>query len=291
MGMQTKGLQLAFLAAIISGVSVFVNKLALADFSSPLAFTATKNFAVGIAIVSFLIFSKKWQQIKTLKINQILKLVLVGIIGGSLPFYLFFTGLSQTSAVNAAILQKTLVLWVALLAVPLLKESLSLFQMAGVLLIFAGNLMIGGFRGFSFNPGEQMILAATLLWAVETVIAKNVLKTVDADLVTSARMGFGSLVLLAFGGWQPVTVSQAGWLAVTGLFLLAYVSLWYRALKFAPAIVVTSVLVLATLITNFLSAKLEIQQTLLMFLGVGLLLSELLWSKRRDFFALSKLKP
>jgi drug/metabolite transporter (DMT)-like permease len=257
---------------------------------NPLTFTTTKNFTVGLLLFSFLIFSKKILLIKSLSLSQISKLVLIGVIGGSLPFYLFFTGLAQTSAVNAAILQKTLVLWVALLAVPFLKEKLSPFQIVGVILLFASNLVVGGFKGFSFNFGEQMILVATILWAVETVIAKKALKTVDVDLVTGARMGLGSLVLVFLGGLQPVTSSQFVSIGVTAVMLLAYVSVWYRALKYAPAVVVTSILVLATLVTNLLSSSINLSQISLMMLGAGLLLSKLLWSKTRDFFAPAKLK-
>lgn len=286
-----KGIKFALLATLVSGVSVYINKFALTAFSSPLNFTATKNFAVGLLIVGVLIISKKWSLIKTLTRGEIGKLVAIGIIGGSLPFYLFFTGLAQTSAVNAAILQKILVLWVAILAIPFLKEKLTLVQGVGILLLFYANTFIGGMGKITFGQGEIMILAATVLWAIETVIAKKALKTVDVDLVTGARMGLGAIILLFFGGLQPLTFPQLSWIAVTAVFLLAYVSFWYRALKFAPATVVTGILVAATLITNFLAAQLPIPQTLVMFLGAGLLFFEPLWSKRQDFFALLWSKP
>ena len=46
----------------------------------------------------------------------------VGVIGGSVPFVLFFEGLARAEATQASFIQKTLVIWVALLAVPLLRE-------------------------------------------------------------------------------------------------------------------------------------------------------------------------
>ena len=51
-------------------------------------------------------------------------LALLGIaaIGGSVPFVLFFEGLSRADATQAAFIHKTLVIWVALIAVPLLGE-------------------------------------------------------------------------------------------------------------------------------------------------------------------------
>ena len=131
-----------------------------------------------------------------------------------------------------------------------------------VALLFYANLLIGGFAKFQF-PGELFVLLATLLWAVEYVLAKKILPEVDPDIVTAARMGFGSLILLAAAavvapaalvrGFIP-TPTQFFWMATTVILLLGYVTTWYRALKFAPVTLVASVLVSATLITNVLSA-------------------------------------
>lgn len=268
-----KGIYLALLAALISGFSIYINKFAVGAISSPLVFTATKNFAVGFLIFAVLLLTKKWKLIKKLTCREIWQLILIGIIGGSLPFYLFFTGLSQTSAVNAAIIQKTLVIWVAILAIPFLKERFSVLQIAAVALLFYSNIFVGGFKGFRSSPGEMMILVATILWAVETVLAKKVLKTVDPDLVTAARMGLGSLVLLtAAGGFTPLTTTQLSWVLITAAILFAYVSIWYRALKYAPATAVSAVLVASTLVTNVLSAKVAIPQNGLLLAGLVLLL-------------------
>jgi len=284
-----KGIQLALLTAFISGFSIFINKFAVDSIKPALTFTASKNIMVAVMIISLLILTKKWRQILSLKKDQAIKLFLIAVIGGSLPFYLFFTGLSQTSAINAAILQKTLVIWVAIIAIPFLKEKLSAVQILAIGVLFGSNIMIGGFRGFSYSQGELMILAATILWAIETVIAKRVLNKVDADIVTGARMGIGSLILFSLSLiTNPKTISsivslnsnQWFWLLLTALSLFAYVSIWYRSLKLAPATTVTAVLVISTLVTNLLSAifithswKLQLtQQGMLMILGISLLI-------------------
>ena len=56
--------------------------------------------------------------------RQWLGVVAVACIGGSVPFVLFFEGLARADATQAAFIHKTLVVWVALLAVPLLRERL-----------------------------------------------------------------------------------------------------------------------------------------------------------------------
>jgi drug/metabolite transporter (DMT)-like permease len=286
---KSKGIYLAFITAVVSGVSIFVNKFAVYAINPPLLFTATKNFYVGLLIVGIIFALGKWQLIKKLTKREIVYLVLIGIVGGSLPFYLFFTGLSQTSAINAALIQKTLVIWVAFLAVPFLKEKVSKTQILAVVLLFGSNLFVGGFKGFQFSQGELFILLATLLWAVETVLAKKILPTVDPDIVTGARMGLGSVLLLtaaaftvpgAFSKGLALSADQWFWMIFTVVSLLAYVTSWYRALKFAPAITVSCVLVSSTLVTNILSAVFVTQswnltlsvQSLVMFVGILLVL-------------------
>lgn len=258
-----KGIYLAFATSVISGVSIFLNKFAVAAIQPPLFFTTTKNIVVGIVLVSIILALRKLPKLRLLKRTDIVRLVFIGIIGGSLPFYLFFTGLSNVPAANAAIIQKSLVLWVVLLAIPLLKEKFSILGAMAVVLLFIGNSFVGGFGGFTFSTGELMILAATLLWAVENVIAKKTLAHVDADIVAAARMGIGAVVLLAatlIANPSSLTTltafdsTQWFWLGITSVLLVGYVTTWYRALALAPATTVTAVLVFSTVITNVLSA-------------------------------------
>jgi drug/metabolite transporter (DMT)-like permease len=283
----TKGIYLAILTAFISGFSNFVNKIAVTSINPPLVFTAEKNAFVGLLIIGILIASFKWKKLRSLSRRDTLFLVLIGIIGGSLPFYLFFTGLSQIPAINGAIIHKTLFIWVAILAVPFLKEKISKLQVLGVLLLFSANFVIGGLVPFKFNTGELFVLLATLLWAVENILAKKILPKVDPDIVTAARMGIGSLILLgasalvapqALSKGLMMTQSQWFWMGITVFLLLGYVTTWYRAIKLAPVTIVASVLVSATLITNVLSAIFITRvwtinmgiQSLLTLLGIGL---------------------
>jgi drug/metabolite transporter (DMT)-like permease len=263
MNLQTKGVYLALITTFVSGFSIFLNKFAVGAIMPPLAFTSVRNAYVGLLIVGLILILGKWRKIREVSKKDSVYLILIGLIGGTLPFYLFFTGITLIPAINAALIHKTLILWVALLAIPLLKERMSRPQIIGIILLFGGNLIVGGFSGFEFSRGELFVLLATMLWAVENIIAKKVLPRVDPDIVTASRMGFGSLVLLGataimvpggLAGAFSLTSTQWIWMMVSVFMLLAYVTSWYRALKIAPATTVASVLVGSTLITNVLSA-------------------------------------
>ncbi len=299
-----KGLYFALLAALISGVANFTNKFAVGVITPPLFFTAIKNVGAGILIVSFILLAGKWQKLRALTKTEIYQLLAIALVGGTIPFYLYFTGLSQVPAINAALIHKTLVIWVAFLAVPLLKERLTKTMLLAVVLLFGGNLLVGGFKMFRLSNGELMILAATILWAAETILAKKTLRNVDPDIVTGVRLGLGSLILVgaslflyprALG--KTFTLSSGQWL----LLLLAigtltlYVAFWYRALKYAPATTVAAVLVTATLVTNLLSAIFVthlwtmdmVLQALAMVLGLAVITRQArsfakpLWSKKQ----------
>lgn len=287
---RSKGIKLALVTAFISGVSIFVNKFAVGAITPPLVFTTTKNFLVGAMVLLMLLITGKWRALLRTEKDERRKLLLISVVGGSVPFYLFFTGLSMIPAINAALIHKTLVLWVAILASMFLGEKLSEKQGLAILFIFGGNLMVGGFEGMFFSKGELMVLLATLLWAVETVLAKKVLRNTDPDVVTMARMTGGSLLLVGASLLSApqnlaeafsLTGSQFLWVSLTAFFLLGYVMSWYRALKEAPAVLVSTVLVLSTLVTNILSAvfithklpALFIPQVVLMVFGLVLYLS------------------
>ena len=163
--------------------------------------------------------------------------------------------------ISAGFIHKTLFIWVALIAVPFLKERIGSIQIAAFVLLFGGNLVLFGLPAFAFGVAELMILTATILWAIENVIAKIALKNLSSLLVASARMTIGSIIIfivITFQGnvslLSGLTVTQWGWTLLTSLLLAGYVLCWYTALKHAPATLIASLLVPATFITNLLSA-------------------------------------
>lgn len=255
------GTLLALSAAFISGVSIFINKFAVTNIADPVLFSGVKNTLVAILLIGIIFSFKKRKEVKELTKKQWGTLGLIGLIGGAIPFALFFAGLSMVPAISGALIHKTLFIWVALLGVIFLSERFSLPQWIGVGALFGANLVLGGFEGFTGSVGELLILCATLLWAGEIILAKKILSELSSLTVASGRMVFGSLFLFGFlfitgrlSGLGEVTLISLGWTLLTAIFLLGYVLTWYRALKYAPASYATALLVPATLITNVLSA-------------------------------------
>ncbi len=198
-------------------------------------------------------------EIRALKPGRGLGLLLLGVIGGSIPFILFFEGLSRVDSGNAAFLHKTLFLWVAALAVLFLRERLGRAQVAALGLLFLAQLLLGG-PGTLRGTGVAMVFAATLLWACEAILAKRLLGSVSSGLGAAGRMSFGAVLLLCYltatgniGALAHLSAIQWAWVLGTGVILLGYVGTWYGALKLAPATAVTCVLTIGAPITAALN--------------------------------------
>ena len=256
MGQRT-GFLLVLLTAIISGVSIFANSFAVQGFN-PFAFTFLKTAVVAVFLFSIILLLKDLKAVKALSRKQLGQLAIIGLIGGSIPFLLFFYALTLTTAINAGFLHKTLFLWASLFALFFLKEKLDKKFIFAALLLLAGNFLL--FNISAFGLPEMLILIATVLWAAENTLSKRVLKDLSGSIVAFGRMFFGSIFILAFlvftnQATSTITLSiqQIQWVLISSAFLLAFVFTFYSGLKHLPVHKATAVLLLAQPITAFLS--------------------------------------
>jgi len=255
-----KGLLLVFLTAIISGFSIFINSIAVAGMNA-FWFTTIKNLIVAIALFGLILGLKEAKKLLALTKKQLIKLLAISFTGGSTAFLLFFYALKESNAVNAGFIHKTLFVFVTILALIFLKERLSKSFLIGATLLFIGNLIIfSGILKMQFNFFDFLILIATILWAIENVIAKNVLKELNGTTVAFARMFFGSIIMLAFlflSGNQinltQISIENIYWIILTALLLFFYVFFWYNGLKLIEAHKATAILSFGQIITAMLS--------------------------------------
>ncbi len=280
------GVAVAALTAVISGVSVFVNSYGVHSIAQPSVYTAAKNVVATMVLAAFAVVAWRVRgRHPTSAVGRFAAvwgtdparagpvagrapsgparwagLAYVGIVGGGLAFVLFFDGLADTTATPAAFWHDTLVIWVALLAVPFARERVRWWTVAAIGLLVAGQLSIaGGVGHLAADRGELLVLAATLLWAVEVIVAKRLLRGLAPATLSLVRMGIGAATLCvylaatgALGVLVTLDAGQVGWALLTGLLLAGYVGTWMTALARARAIDVTSVLVASALITVLL---------------------------------------
>ena len=257
------GIGLAATTALISGISIFVNGLVVKSFPDPVALTGARNALVGLVLLAVLVATGGLAEVRALNRQRAGGLLAIAVIGGSIPFILFFSGLAEATGPGAAFIHKTLFIWVAALAMVFLGERLGIAQVVALAVLFAGVVLVGPAGTPGAGPAELMILAATLLWAVEVVIARRLLGSegVSVRLAATSRMALGALMIGGFlvvtgrfGAIAAFTLQQWAIVASTGLLLLGYVTSWYAALQRAPASLVTTVLVGGAIITAVLAS-------------------------------------
>ncbi len=257
----------AVVAALVSGVAVFVNGLAVRHFDDATVYTTAKNLWAGVLLTVVLVVLPvpAAQRPGSIGRSTWPWLAVVAVIGGAVPFVLFFEGLALATSNDAAFIHKTLVVWVAVGAAVVLHERLRPAHLLAIALLVVGHIVVSGGVSISgVGRGELLILVATLAWALEVLVVKRLLATVPARWLAVVRMLGGAALLLAWlaargelGALAGFTVGQWWWIAVTGTTLGVFVTLWYRALAMAPATDVTAVLVAGAVVTAVLNSGLR----------------------------------
>ncbi|MBT4540473.1 DMT family transporter [Candidatus Woesearchaeota archaeon] len=279
--MNKKGLMFAFFTALVSGFSIFINKFGLKGFD-PFVFTGLKAVVVALFLLSMIFFIGEFRELTKLTKKQWLKLSAIGLFGGSIPFLLFFKGLSITSAASGAFIHKTMFIFVTIGAIIFLREKVNKYFIAGAGLLLIGNALLlnisSSFASAVLTKGNLFILIATLLWATENIISKHVLKELSSRIVAFGRMAFGFGFILLFwiitGRMETAfstTLPQLTWILLTSAFLFLYVASWYYALQRLKASVATSILLLGSPITTLLSI-IFLNSSVTIYQGFGMLL-------------------
>jgi drug/metabolite transporter (DMT)-like permease len=236
------GLGLALATALISGFSVFLNGQFIKLFHDPTLLAAVRNGAVGLVLLAIAIANGGLREVARLGWRARLGLIAIGVVGGGISFALFFNGLAASSSPAAAIIHKTLFVWVAALAIPLLGERVGPLQVASLGLLLAGTVVLAPAGTIGAGVGELLVVAATLLWSLEVVVAKRLLRGgVPVSLVAASRMTIGAVALFSIVGATgdvsavlAFTAQQWFAIAVTGTLLAGYVLTWFGALRRAP---------------------------------------------------------
>jgi len=257
----SKGYLLVVLTAIISGFSVFINKFGVGVFKSSEIYTFLRVFLVALILGSILLIFDS-RKIRNVKRKEWFLLALIGLVGGSIPFLLFFKGLKITSSAEGSFIHKSMFLWVAILATLFLKEKIDRrFLLGALILLFANALLL---KKFSFLPdrGDLLILIATIFWALENTLSKYLLSisNLDGKTVAFGRMFFGAIFILIYLIFTNQTSQifvlnsrQIIWVLVTGIILLFYVLTWYSGLKYISVSKATAILLLGSPITTVLN--------------------------------------
>lgn len=161
----------------------------------------------------------------------------VGVTNSMVPFCLFAFGALHLTSGMLAILNATAPLWTAIIAWVWLREKLTNWRIAGLVIGFLGVALLMGDRAAMKTDmaawAMLACLAAALCYGVAGNYTRRHLTGVDPLLVAAGSQVAAALVLLPFAlaTWPATPVSTKAWLATLALALastaLAY-ALYFR---------------------------------------------------------------
>lgn len=252
------GLALVLLTVVISGVSNFVNFRAVQGTNVD-AWITMRNIVVCLLLVPLALVMGRTGR-RRLSRADWAWLVTIGLVGGAVPFLLYFRGFQVASALGgaaaASLGYRSLFLIATVLGVLVLRERLSRGFLVAAGLLMAGNVLLLAVSGPIWTDGTAYVLAATAMWAIEYTLSKRALGRLPSTTVALGRVGFGAMFLLAYlglSGQVPAIAAFGGsdWmtLSLSALLLFGFVTTWYAGLRSVDLSVATSLLVLAFPIT------------------------------------------
>lgn len=292
----TKGILLVLTTSIISGFSVFLNKWGASGIE-PYFFTFAKNILVAILLTTMLFLIYRLKEFQGLARRDWWNLILIGFIGGSVPFLLFFKGLTLTSAAQASFFHKTMFIWLVPISWLFLKKKINKYELVAAFIMLLGSIFYFQYKPESLNRGDLLILIAAIMWAFEIALAKKVLTRLSGFVVAWGRMFFGAILIFLFllvrnNGFHLTlgySIWQYLWIIVSAIILFGYVTTFYNGLKYIPAFTAAAIMTLGAPLTSLLSLifinekaiPLKITGILLLIFGLFLVVFQnKLWPKK-----------
>jgi drug/metabolite transporter (DMT)-like permease len=192
----------AFGAAILGGLLPSISK-PLLNIVSPLLFTTIVTFAPAILFTPVSIRSKENKHIKK---QGYAILAASAIASGLIAPYIYFVGLQESTASDAALLGNGEMIFTVLIATMFFGERLSRRGFFALTLLTFGIVAVITDLQFSPKsldlaaPGHVLILAATFLWGVDNNVTSAITERVDVAriiVIKSIISGTG-LLFIAF---------------------------------------------------------------------------------------------
>jgi drug/metabolite transporter (DMT)-like permease len=254
------GYAAAVLAAAVSGLAVFYNGVGVRLFPDATLYTTLKNAVVGVLVLAPLaLVPGVRRELGRLDSRRWALLGALALVGGSVPYVLFFEGLRQTTPATGAVLNHLQFVVVALLAVPLLRERVTPAMWLGLAVLLVGAVLGTDVGALRWNRGAALVLASTVLFGGGFVLARYLLRDLSTSTVMAAKMTAGAALLLAYSGATGrlgivAHLSGLQWrfVLVSGLILLAFTAATLVAIKHAQVTTVIAIGMAAPAVTLLL---------------------------------------
>ncbi|HZW55370.1 MAG TPA: DMT family transporter [Nitrososphaerales archaeon] len=273
-------------AALASGLMPSVSKPILANVN-PLFFTAIVTLAPALW---FTPISMRSRENKRMRRGGYLILGATAVAGSLVAPYIYFLGVQETAASNAALLANGEMLFTVLIAMMFFGERLSRKGVLALTILAIGIITVITNLQFStsledfIQPGSILILVATLLWGVDNNVTSAITDRVNVARIIQlkALISGAGLLLIAFLAGAATVSSTSELIQVIAFGIILFsggVFLSIETLKRLGAITTTIVfpinsmsgLVFAFILLGENITLLQICSVVLMLFGIYLL--------------------
>lgn len=252
--MPLRDLALALAVVAIWALNIIVIKVGVAEIP-PLMLITLRFALVAALLVPFYPVAR----------HELPFLLLLSVTFGTLHFALLFIGMEQAEAGTGAILVQMGTPFATLLAVIVLKEALGIRRLAGLLLSFAGVVVLAGGPTLPAPLPTAILLIGALSWAISQLLIKR-----GPAIPPMALAGWVALFAtpqVALGSWwleqgQWQALASASWLAWSTVFYTAVMSsivaygIWYGLLRRHPVSSVVPMMLLVPVLAVILGVLL-----------------------------------
>ncbi len=230
---------LLFAMAVIWGVNFVVVKYATHIFN-PVAFTGLRVGTAATFLVAFAYARGGF----TLSRHDVVRLLLLGVIGNGLYQLFFVHGVARTRAGNASLIVGAAPAFIALVARARGLERVKRMTFAGIALSVIGVALVIAGSATSSNGettllGSVLVFLGVLCWTAYTIMLQPYTKRIDVVQLAAVTMVGGAVPLLvasmpALVATDWSSVGTGGWLA---LLYSSVISMgvayffWYRGLR------------------------------------------------------------
>ena len=225
---------LLLLAAVWGGSFLFM-RVAVGELG-PLPMMGLRTLGAGLLLLPLLIIQKKLP----LLIAHWRPIAIVGIFNSALPFVLFAYATQSIASGTMSVINAVTPLWGAAIAWVWLKDKLPPMRMLGLLVGFAGIVVLVWDKLTTGASGSLLAVtagvAAPIFYGIAASFTKKYLKGADPVATATGSLISSGLLLLPFSVWlwPENPVSPGSWGAVLGLTVLctsiAY-TLYYKLLN------------------------------------------------------------
>ncbi len=223
---------LAFLAAIIYGISFTVAKDVMPLYIKPFGFILLR--VIGATILFWIAgtFIKK----EKIAFSDFSRIFFAAVFGVALNMLAFFKGLSMTSPISASVIMVTSPIIVLSFSSIFLKEKATKRKLAGIFIGMAGAalLIIYGqtiVSNENAGIGNLLILLNASSYALYLILVKNLAKKYNPLTFAKWLYLFGLIMVLPFGFQE---FSEVEWTEIptTGLIKIGYIVVFTTFLSY-----------------------------------------------------------